>query len=230
LYVERIQVEEGFLDGLDLSLVAGLNVIIGARGTGKTSLIELIRFCLDAPSYTAETSKRSREHALSVLGAGQVTVTLSDGENRTSISRTASDAAPRASGPYAALIVFSQTEIETVGLQSRGRLQLVDGFIPDQRRSEVAEVEAISRIRSLTAEAHEARREIDELQKQVAGLVSVDQNLAELAPREEQLVRLSGRTARDRRIRIRLPHPAVKIRRYKQRFDFSFAQRSKTII
>lgn len=30
LYIERIQVEEGFLDGLDLELTAGLNVVIGA--------------------------------------------------------------------------------------------------------------------------------------------------------------------------------------------------------
>ena len=52
MYIERVQVEEGFLDGLDLELSAGLNVVIGARGTGKTSLIELIRFCLGIPGHT----------------------------------------------------------------------------------------------------------------------------------------------------------------------------------
>jgi len=41
--IERIQVEEGFLDGLDLTFVAGLNVVIGPRGSGKTSIIELGR-------------------------------------------------------------------------------------------------------------------------------------------------------------------------------------------
>jgi predicted ATPase len=41
MYIERIQVEEGFLDGLDLKLIPGLNVLIGARGTGKTSLDRL---------------------------------------------------------------------------------------------------------------------------------------------------------------------------------------------
>ena len=122
MYIERVQIEEGFLDGLDIALVPGLNVVIGARGTGKTSLIELIKFCLDVRGHTPETSKRSQDHALSVLGSGQVTVTISDGSRKVSVSRTASDRAPRASSSYIAPLVFSQTEIESVGLQANGRL------------------------------------------------------------------------------------------------------------
>ena len=49
MIIERVQVEEGFLDGLDLRFTKGLNVLIGPRGSGKTSVIELIRFCLGAP-------------------------------------------------------------------------------------------------------------------------------------------------------------------------------------
>lgn len=70
MYIKRVQIDEGFLDGVDAYFSSGLNVIIGARGTGKTSLIELIRYCLDVESYTNETGKKSREHALSVLGGG----------------------------------------------------------------------------------------------------------------------------------------------------------------
>jgi predicted ATP-dependent endonuclease of OLD family len=94
MHIERIQIEEGFLDGLDLTLVPGLNVLIGARGTGKTSLIELIRYCLDVRPHTSDTAKRSRDHAVSVLGPGQVTLTLSDGRNKIVVSRTALDQAP----------------------------------------------------------------------------------------------------------------------------------------
>ena len=69
MLIERVQIEEGFLDGLDVSFKRGLNVVIGERGTGKTSLIELIRFCLMAEGYTPESAKRSRDHALSILGS-----------------------------------------------------------------------------------------------------------------------------------------------------------------
>lgn len=31
MHIERIQIEEGFLDGLDIDLTSGLNLLIGAR-------------------------------------------------------------------------------------------------------------------------------------------------------------------------------------------------------
>jgi hypothetical protein len=70
--IKRIQVEGGFLDGLDIRLEHGLNVLIGGRGTGKSSVIELIRYCLDVKgSGSEDDATRSREQALSVLQDGQ---------------------------------------------------------------------------------------------------------------------------------------------------------------
>jgi len=37
VWIERIEVEEGFLDGFVVDFTLGLNVPIGPRGTGKTS-------------------------------------------------------------------------------------------------------------------------------------------------------------------------------------------------
>lgn len=192
MQIKRVQIEEGFLDGLDVSFEHGLNVIIGERGTGKTSLIELIRFCLGVASYTPESAKRSRDHALSILGSGQVTVTLSSGQHEIIVTRTASDNSPRSSEPYIHPIIFSQTEIETVGLQAQGRLRLVDSFTDDQKLTNTLESEAASAVRSLTAEAQALRREIDELARQVAGLPEFDKQLVELAPKEQELARVSA--------------------------------------
>lgn len=47
--IRRMQVEGGVLDGFDVTFSRGLNVLIGARGTGKTSSIELIRFAPGGP-------------------------------------------------------------------------------------------------------------------------------------------------------------------------------------
>lgn len=191
MYIERIQIEEGFLNGFDVSLCAGLNVLIGARGTGKTSVIELIRYCLDVPGYTPESTRRSRDHALSVLGSGQITLTLVDGARRVTVSRAADDAAPRASGPYLPPIILSQTEIETVGLQPGGRLRLIDGFLGDQRALASAEAKAIAAVRSLTAEANTIQKDIEQLSGQIAELPSIHEQLLQLAPHEQQLVALS---------------------------------------
>ena len=201
MQIRRVQIEEGFLDGLDVSFAAGLNVIIGERGTGKTSLIELVRFCLDVKEYTSDSTKRSQEHALSVLGSGQVTVTLFDGQREILVTRTASDEAPRTSGSFVRPIVFSQTEIETVGLQAHGRVRLLDGFSENQKVSEARESEASSEVRSLTAQVETQRREIDELAGQVDEIPALDEQIAELVPQEQRLGNISAE-AREKKSRL----------------------------
>jgi DNA repair exonuclease SbcCD ATPase subunit len=195
MYIERVQIEEGFLDGLDVAFSPGLNVVIGARGTGKTSLIELVKFCLDVKGHTPETSRRSFDHALSVLGNGQVTVTISDGNRKVVVSRTAADTTPRASEPYVAPLVFSQTEIESVGLQASGRLGLLSGFA-GVATDNAPESDAAAEARSLTAQSATLRREIEELQRRVAEIPAIDAELVKLAPSEQQLSALSAEASK----------------------------------
>ena len=190
--IERIQVEEGFLDGLDVSFAPGLNVIIGERGTGKTSLIELIRFCLGVDGYTVDSGRRSLDHARSILGSGQVTVTLSDVERQILVTRTSSDDSPRATAPFHQPIILSQTEIEAVGLQAQGRLRLLDGFRTSQTTTGSSELQASAEVRSLTAEAGAKRREIDELAAHVEEIPELDKLIAELAPDEQKLGKVSA--------------------------------------
>ena len=201
MLIERVQIEEGFLDGLDVSFSCGLNVIIGARGTGKTSLIELVRFCLGVDGYTSESTKRSRDHALSVLGGGQVTVTLSDGERQVLVTRTGGDDSPRASDPYVRPIILSQTEIETVGLQAQGRLRLLDSFTGDQGGANVQEAAAASEVRSLTAEAETLRREIEELSEQVQEISELERQISDLVPKEQELAKVSAE-AREKKTKL----------------------------
>ena len=199
--IKRVQIEEGFLDGLDVTFASGLNVIIGERGTGKTSLIEVIRFCLGVQGYTSDSTRRSFDHALSILGSGQVTVTLTDGKREFLVTRTAADDDPRASGPYVRPIIFSQTEIETVGLQAQGRIRLLDSFTTSQKNTAAQESEASAEVRSLTAEAELLRREIDELVGQIEGITALDEQIAALAPQEQKLGKVSAE-ASEKKLRL----------------------------
>ena len=53
--IRRLVVQGGFLDGLEVSFQSGLNCIIGARGTGKSSVLNLLRFTLgDWPQQRQE--------------------------------------------------------------------------------------------------------------------------------------------------------------------------------
>lgn len=191
MYIQRVQIEEGFLDGLDVKFTPGLNAIIGARGTGKTSLIEIIRFCLDVNSTTAETTRRSKDHALSVLGSGQVTITLTDGENTILVSRTANDPAPRSTAKFRKPVIFSQTEIETVGLEATGRLKLIDGFVKNKPDTEAQERELITECKNLTRQIEESRREIEELELIQKALPALREELKLIIPAEENVSKAS---------------------------------------
>ncbi|HSR25679.1 MAG TPA: AAA family ATPase, partial [Candidatus Eisenbacteria bacterium] len=56
----HLRIEGGFHDGLVLDLAPGLNAIIGGKGTGKSTLIEILRYVLDAgePAYKEAASNR----------------------------------------------------------------------------------------------------------------------------------------------------------------------------
>jgi DNA repair exonuclease SbcCD ATPase subunit len=150
--IERLQIEGGFLDGFDVRFSRGLNVLIGARGTGKTSVIELIRFALAARNHTNEAGERSNDHAEAVLDDGVVTIELNDLFETVTVTRAAGDDAPQANGRYDKPLVFSQTEIENVGLSEGGRLRLIDGFVPDGTKLASEEAAAVAAIRSIFKE------------------------------------------------------------------------------
>ena len=83
LVIERLVVEGGFLDGLDLRFTEGMNVLIGERGAGNSSVIELLRFALGTPALTERFARLAREHTASVLGDGRVSVSyMAGGERR----------------------------------------------------------------------------------------------------------------------------------------------------
>jgi energy-coupling factor transporter ATP-binding protein EcfA2 len=163
MIIKRVRIEGGFLNGFDLRLAPGLNVLIGARGTGKTSVIELVRFALDAKNHTQEAEGNSRAHAQAVLDEGEILVELMEGSREIVVTRAQNDQHPQATGPFQAPIVLSQTEIETVGLSEGGRLALVDGFVADISALRTSEAAAVSAVKT-------AFKEIDALQAEIAGM------------------------------------------------------------
>jgi chromosome segregation ATPase len=208
--IRRMQVEGGFLDRLDLRFDPELNVLIGGRGTGKSSIIELIRYCFDQPgSADEEDQTRSREQALSVLQDGQVTLSIEDGENDIDISRSA-NAEPEGLEPgLPRPLIFSQKNVESIGLSSRGRLNIVDLFLPDISVQRSEERRLVTQIRSLTTEVFNLLREADEFSERLAGSESIvlELNRAEaraaeiskssslLDAKQKQLERLAAQSA-----------------------------------
>jgi len=176
VWIETVKIEGGILDGFEQRFSRELNVLIGARGTGKSSVIELIRFCLGASSYTQAGEQHSTEHALGVLGDGKITVTLTNGKQRLEITRTAQDTEVEESDYFDPPFVFSQAEIESIGLQSQSRLRLVDDFLPVRQQAASGSANN-AKIRSATTEIRTLLAEIDRIDEQTADLARLQASL-----------------------------------------------------
>jgi DNA repair ATPase RecN len=142
--IQRLRVIGGFLDGLDIQFADGLNCIIGPRGVGKTTILEMMRFALDTmPGREGDPLRRRVESIVSSnLDGGRVelVVRTTDGQTYT-ISRSA-DEQPTvldASGePLTGVKVkggrlfradiLSQNQMESIAENPHYQLDLIDKF------------------------------------------------------------------------------------------------------
>jgi hypothetical protein len=77
--VEKLQIRGGFLDGIVIPLHEGLNCILGAKGAGKSLLVEFLRFGLDQLPTQQEILADHEEKLEERLQTyGEVTCTIVD--------------------------------------------------------------------------------------------------------------------------------------------------------
>ncbi|MYN04036.1 histidinol-phosphatase [Pseudoduganella sp. DS3] len=79
-HVRSIHFDGGILDGQTLHFSSELNALIGIRGSGKSSILEAVRYALDIPrGEKAQDTKYKDELIRHTLGSGgKVTLTASD--------------------------------------------------------------------------------------------------------------------------------------------------------
>jgi energy-coupling factor transporter ATP-binding protein EcfA2 len=68
--IESIKFTGGYLDGLDIELSENLNAVIGGRGTGKSTLIECLRYAFDLKPLSKNAQKSHDEIVKTNLGRG----------------------------------------------------------------------------------------------------------------------------------------------------------------
>lgn len=180
VWIESIRIEGGSLDGFRQSLSPGLNVLIGGRGTGKSSVIELIRFCLGAPSSSDAIGKDALEHALGVLGDGKVVITLTNGSDRIEVSRIATDTDDNCPMEISPPFVFSQKEVEQIGARSQSRMRLVDGFIAGRGTAAAKRGPLHARIKSASTEIRTLLVEVADIGEKLLALPKLHERLTDL--------------------------------------------------
>lgn len=179
----RLEVEGGFLDGLDLEFAEGLNVLIGARGSGKTSVIEVLRYCLGVRAVTDKAQRRATEQALWVLGDGCATLTIEiDGVER--VLRRGINQDPETEVPDRGVLFVSQKEIEAIGIDPKSRRRILDGYAAGQ--PEDGELEPAATIQTVANQLHSQRSELDDVIEQLGQLAEVPAQLEQAAKEQAE--------------------------------------------
>lgn len=162
--IKRIRVTGGFLVGLDLTFDDGLNCVIGPRGTGKSTIQEMIRYALKAMPGREGDPVRKRVQSLieSNLNGGRVELTIETKDGLTYVvSRTADEdpilldesGNPLPVDPMVAQIfradIYSQNQIESIAESPHYQLDLLDKFEEEDLR--IVRREIFETVRQLQA-------------------------------------------------------------------------------
>lgn len=192
--LRSISVIGGFLDGARIDLASGLNCLIGARGTGKTTVLELVRFALDAlPSAEADPTARRRIESLvqKNLAGGRVELTIETQDGLIYMITRAAGEDPIVlntngevteitlkAGRFFGADVYSQNEVENIADQPASQLSLIDNFETERITAIASEIQTVQQ--ALDASVGQIRP----LQAKIASLT---EELGALAGVEEKL-------------------------------------------
>lgn len=190
----NVQVRGGFLDGLHIDFKDNLNCLIGGRGTGKTTVLEILRWALDHMPDPGESKSRHRsiEQLIQAnLGSGFVSVEIETLDGIRYRVQRSSNENPLISndqgdpveidigrGTIFSVEVYSQSQIEETANDPLFQLKLIDKFVAERLKEIDTEIRIC--LRELQANAGELlklRDELTTLKEKVSELPEVTEKL-----------------------------------------------------
>ncbi|MCW3101260.1 MAG: hypothetical protein JWL77_6878, partial [Chthonomonadaceae bacterium] len=154
----RLEVTGGFLDGVDLQLHEGLTTILGSKGSGKSLLVEFLRFALDQAPRQPEILRDHETKLRQQLGDyGRIAITIRDEggtEHRIEREYNPADGHPYYGATFEPSEFFrchflSQGEIVRLAESEDEQIRFIDSFFDfhafqrdiDRARSEIASLD-----------------------------------------------------------------------------------------
>lgn len=197
--IERIVFKRGYLEDLELNLSPNLNAVVGGRGTGKSTLIEAIRYALQVVP-TNEDAQRAHNQIIDANFAKEkagIEITLTSFQQnceRYVISRYHGDPAkvldehgkvlqlsPKDVLPSAE--VYGQNELLAIVQDDEAKAKLLGRFLPDDG-------DVKQRLANTLAALQRNRLEIDTLEKRVADIAEKLEQVPALHDKEKSFQKL----------------------------------------
>lgn len=200
--LKRLRIVGGFLDQTDFEFDNNLNCLIGPRGSGKSTVIELIRFGFDlGPSEGENPTSRRRFDSLikGNLGDGRIEMEVETKDGLTYTVRRELNEEPIILDEFGeptnldlhagALFrpeIFSQNDVESIADQPSFQLDLLDSFCFD-------EIEEANRlIRQGTNELNQNATEVRQVEEQIERIEEEVKTLPAVLEKLKGLAQIAG--------------------------------------
>lgn len=223
--IRSLEVTGGFLLGIKMDFSDGLNCVIGGRGTGKTTVLEALRFALDR--MPNETVDRKRHDGLEKLlqanlGTGSIKLELETADGILySVARafgetplvTNADGKPVdiriGNDMHFGIDIYSQNQIEDIANSDYFQLQLIDKFIQkplDELERKIRDAtsrletngQKILEYKKIIGDQTEATRELPDITEKIRGFENADGG----GQSEEMRKGHEGKSLREREVKL----------------------------
>lgn len=189
----RMTISGGYLDGIRVDFSDHLNTVIGGRGTGKSTLLECLRYALDFPPKGKQALRLHQEIIKENLGraAGRVELkVVSSAQNgkQYTVSRrfgepptvrdpdgNVSTLLPRDLLP--GIDIYGQNEIYELAQDETGRVQLLDRFLPRDGDYEAKSIDVRRRLTENQRKLVKSLSDLNDVKTQVDRLPKLEEQL-----------------------------------------------------
>jgi DNA repair ATPase RecN len=192
--IERFRVTGGYLDEVDLELSGHLNALIGGRGTGKSTLIECIRYALGLEATGKNAQKQHQELIKENLGKSkarvelvvrssqmngkQFTIARRYGENPVVLDAEGNASSFKPLDILPSIKIYGQNEIYEIAQDKNSQRELLSKFLMLPEQDEQKHIEENKKLLTQNSrQLIQVLNEIAQVQDEVSRLPKLEEQL-----------------------------------------------------
>lgn len=234
--IERVSIEGGYLDGLTARFSGHLDAVIGGRGTGKSTLLECIRYALELPHKAKDARQQGDEIVRENLGeaGGRVIIKVYSavnnmkcykvirryGEPARVIDQEGNESTLRPIDLLPGAEVYGQNEIHELAKNKDEQTRVLDRFLPVGIAEQTELRFAWAKLKKNGEDLERALDQKDEVDAGIAQLPKLQEQVKQYREHGlEEKLKVIPLFEQERQLQPRIGEEVNRVRKAKRVFD-----------